>query len=69
MKTKKFKIIEDRSTWLAFEVFAESKEDADDLYFNFYGEEDIIKEVDRDGETSDFDVKEIDTNGMEIKKE
>ena len=60
MKACKFEVIQYEDRWTTYELFAENREEAHDIYCDFDCESELVKMVDEGGEISEVDMKECD---------
>jgi len=56
MIAKKFHVEESSATWRTYEVFAEDKDDAQELWNYWLGDNDIVELIDEDSEMHDYEI-------------
>lgn len=58
MRAKRFKLIVTSEMWTIYEVFAESKDEARDIYFDWGDDNELIRAVKEDGDGGDMEIEE-----------
>lgn len=62
MKANRYKLVENRASWIIYEIFAETKDEAMDVYYDYVDDGLIMREVKSDGDGGDIFIEEWNDN-------